>query len=91
MILIKELILEGRVQGVGMRFFCSRTAASKGVKGYVKNQFNGTVKLVIEGEEELLNEFKKYIQTHAPGRITNILEKELTIEKSFKKFSIRYF
>lgn len=89
--MIKELILEGRVQGVGMRFFCSRSAVNKGITGYVKNQFNGTVKLVIEGDQEELDKFKYYIQTHAPGRITNIIEKELITEKSFKKFSIRYF
>jgi len=45
------LILSGQVQGVGFRAYAHRHAIDQGVTGYVRNLTDGTVEMVIEGEE----------------------------------------
>lgn len=46
--------IRGVVQGVGYRYFVRRTAAALGVKGYVRNHFDGSVEVVAEGERSVL-------------------------------------
>ena len=45
-------IVEGRVQGVGFRYFTQERAVSLGLTGWVRNRWNGTVELVAEGPRE---------------------------------------
>lgn len=45
------LVLSGHVQGVGFRAYAHRHANDQGVTGYVRNLTDGTVEMVIEGEE----------------------------------------
>lgn len=45
----------GMVQGVGFRYFIYRHATRLGLKGYVRNNFDGSVEIVIEGEKDLIN------------------------------------
>ena len=52
----------GRVQGVGFRYFALRTALVHGVKGYVKNEIDGSVTLVAQAEERQLEKFLKAIE-----------------------------
>jgi acylphosphatase len=49
--------VKGFVHGVGYRSFTVRMARKLGIVGYVKNKEYGTVEVIAEGEEELLNEF----------------------------------
>jgi len=42
-------IVEGRVQGVGFRYFTQERAVFLGLTGWVRNRWDGTVELVAEG------------------------------------------
>ncbi len=44
------MIVKGRVQGVGFRWFVQQRAKKFGVNGYVKNLDNGDVGIEAEGE-----------------------------------------
>jgi acylphosphatase len=44
----------GRVQGVGFRAFVQRTAVSLDLNGWVRNRWDGSVEVVIEGDREVL-------------------------------------
>jgi len=46
-----EILVHGRVQGVGFRVFASRVADRHGIVGWVANQAGGTVHAIGEGEE----------------------------------------
>lgn len=46
----KHLTFTGRVQGVGFRYRAHSIAASLGLTGYVKNNYNGTVEAEVQGE-----------------------------------------
>jgi acylphosphatase len=45
-------IVEGKVQGVGFRYFIKRHAGTHKVLGYAKNLANGTVEFLLQGEEK---------------------------------------
>jgi acylphosphatase len=43
-------VVHGDVQGVGFRYFVTRRAHERGLKGWVRNRNDGSVELVAEGE-----------------------------------------
>jgi acylphosphatase len=57
-----NIISSGLVQGVGFRYFVLTKAKELNLYGYVKNQMDGTVLTVVEGEkakiEQLFNQLK---------------------------------
>jgi Acylphosphatases len=56
------IIAHGLVQGVGYRWFVNRRSIELGLKGFVKNNYDGTVYVEVEGDrslvEELINQLK---------------------------------
>jgi len=63
-----EVRFEGRVQGVGFRFTTVELASRFSVSGYVRNDFDGSVQLVAEGEEAELLGFLEAIRRSPVGR-----------------------
>lgn len=59
----KEIRVKGRVQGVYYRVSAKQMAMNLGIKGYVKNEPDGSVRLAIEGEStavaQMINWCKK--------------------------------
>jgi acylphosphatase len=51
-----KIIVSGRVQGVGYRYFIARIADDLGLKGYARNLWNGDVEIYAEGRNEFLEE-----------------------------------
>ena len=47
--------LEGRVQGVGFRFFVQHTASALGLTGWVRNRWDGSVEVLAEGPRPSLD------------------------------------
>ncbi len=56
-----ELIVHGKVQGVGYRFFVSDIAEELGITGQIKNNPDGTVTIIAEGDKKSLDDFQKKI------------------------------
>jgi len=55
----KHLIISGRVQGVGFRYWIQRMAKEKNIFGWVKNKIAGDVEILIVGNEKELNDLIK--------------------------------
>lgn len=51
-------LVQGRVQGVGYRYFVLRQAEALGVTGFARNRPDGTVEVVAEGPEPTLRDFE---------------------------------
>ena len=47
-------LFEGRVQGVGFRFTTLHLAAGLDIRGFVRNEEDGSVTVVAEGQEDQL-------------------------------------
>ena len=58
-----RMIATGRVQGVGFRGFACRVANSLQLVGYAKNLPDGTVELLLEGDEKKIALFSKRISS----------------------------
>jgi len=52
-----RVVFRGNVQGVGFRYATRHVAAAHTVTGYVRNQADGSVELVAEGEREDVEAF----------------------------------
>lgn len=44
--------VRGTVQGVGYRAWTQRNAEARGLRGFVRNRWNGTVEAVFAGEQQ---------------------------------------
>lgn len=86
-----EIIVKGRVQGVGFRAFTESIAENLGVKGYVRNLPDGTVEVVAEADKQTLDELCRKLKD-GPGMAyvdeLAITEKESTGE--FRDFSVKF-
>ncbi len=89
-----EINIQGRVQGVGFRFFVLKVSKNYNITGYVKNLDNGNVEIVCEADEKEFEKFKIGLLLNSKKdsqiEIENI---EVTINKfknEFTMFSIAY-
>jgi acylphosphatase len=60
-------ILNGRVQGVGFRYFVRAQAEPLALSGWVCNLRSGAVELVAEGQREVLEQFVAVLRQGPPG------------------------
>lgn len=87
-----EITNFGLVQGVGFRYFVYEKARQLDLKGYVKNQMEGTVLTVIEGSKsniEILFDYLKIGPMHADVRDIKIAWRSFAAE--FSIFEIRRY
>ena len=84
-----RLIIYGRVQGVGYRYFSSKWANRLGIYGWVRNLPDGSVEVVAEGEEALLREFvDKLREGPRFARVREIKEEWLPYQGIYSYFTI---
>ena len=70
-----SVIVYGRVQGVGFRFFTRERAKRLGLTGYARNlPDGGMVEVVAEGEKSGLENFIEYLRAGPPGARVERLE-----------------
>jgi acylphosphatase len=48
----REVVVHGRVQGVGFRLYCQQQAEQQGLAGWVTNEPDGSVRAWFEGSSE---------------------------------------
>lgn len=51
----KHIVFHGRVQGVGFRYTAKYLAQSLELTGWVRNEYDGTVTMEVQGREALIN------------------------------------
>ncbi|OGR83347.1 MAG: hypothetical protein A3J74_02940 [Elusimicrobia bacterium RIFCSPHIGHO2_02_FULL_57_9] len=84
-----HLVVHGRVQGIGYRWFVHEKASEFGLTGWVANRRDGSVEIEAEGEGEALAEFAGILKTDHPyARVDDIETKTLPVKNS-ASFEIR--
>jgi acylphosphatase len=59
--LAKSYRVRGRVQGVGFRYFVEQSAKGLGLRGWVRNNDDGSVEVYAVGTPEQLSELAGYL------------------------------
>ncbi|HKQ58176.1 MAG TPA: acylphosphatase [Candidatus Eisenbacteria bacterium] len=68
-----HLVIRGRVQGVGFRYFVTRRAAALGLSGWVGNRPDGGVEIEAEGPRAALERLVEAVgQGPAGARVTEV-------------------
>ena len=62
-----QLLVRGRVQGVGYRASCCRKAKELGLSGWVRNLGDGSVEVQAEGPAHLLTELRLWCERGPRG------------------------
>lgn len=65
----QDMTFRGHVQGVGFRFTAARIAAGRPVEGWVRNEPDGSVRCVVEGEESEVDQFMTALCDAMAGHI----------------------
>ena len=82
--------VNGRVQGVGFRYFTIETARHYSLTGWVRNRWNSKVEVVAEGELENLNRLLADLRRGPLGSDVAGVDYEFSDAKGeFDRFSVR--
>lgn len=84
--------ISGRVQGVGFRHFATQQARRLGVNGWVRNESDGTVRVVAEGSRDALEDFLDRLrQGPSSARVQSVDAEWSSASDGFSGFTVRYF
>jgi len=85
-----QLIVSGRVQGVGFRFSAYDEAKELALAGWVRNLAGGEVEIVAEGSRENLQMLAAWAHLGPPSaHVTAVREDWLNFTGEFTEFRIR--
>lgn len=85
-----DIVIYGRVQHVGFRYYARARAVELEVTGYVRNLPDGTLHVVAEGGQEALETYADYLRIGPPmARISRVSVARSSYTGSFKQFEIR--
>ncbi|ADV82077.1 acylphosphatase [Terriglobus saanensis] len=65
--IVRHYQVEGRVQGVGFRWYVHREAAEIGLRGWVRNTHDGHVEAVAAGAPEQIEELEVALRKGSRG------------------------
>ena len=86
----KHVFIHGKVQGVGYRYSAFNMAVSLGIKGWVRNKFDGSVEAMLEGEEIVLNQMVEWCKKGPiMAHVENVEVYDYNYKEEFWDFSIK--
>jgi len=85
-----HFIVKGRVQGVGYRITTQLNAQRIGIKGVVKNLLNGDVEVFAQGEDKIIQNFKKYLKIGSIMSKVEVIEESVLDREEFEGFITKY-
>jgi acylphosphatase len=65
----RHLVISGRVQGVGYRYYMQRKARDLGIAGWVRNRSDGKVEAVVHGSPEQVNAIVAWTRRGPPSAV----------------------
>jgi len=84
----KIIVISGKVQGVGFRYWLQRLAMSRGIFGWVRNLNAGQVEALLVGKEVVIHELIGECKIGPPNSFVELVKVYDTeaeyIEKSFE-------
>ena len=84
----KHIVFYGRVQGVGFRYTAKYLAQAMELTGWVRNEWDGTVTMEIQGSEILINKVLVGLNNNRFITIDWVDTKEIPLEEE-KTFVVK--
>jgi len=86
-----HILISGRVQGVGFRWFVEQQAVDLGVSGYVRNLPDGRVEVLAQADEGAMERFCGALRRGpALSRTDELVKKPVPIDPGLQAFHIRF-
>ena len=82
----KHIIFSGRVQGVGFRYLAKYAAQMYACTGWVRNEWDGSVVMEIQGEEENIDQVILAIDSGSYVRIESMDVKRIPLVERERGF-----
>ena len=81
--------VKGRVQGVGFRYSTQKQASRLGVRGWVRNERDGTVTVVAEGPRAAVDEMVSWLHK-GPGfaKVADVSVEEYPYQGKYSSFTV---
>jgi acylphosphatase len=84
------IVIDGRVQGVGFRYFALYKAEELDITGWVRNTWDGKVEMEASGEVQHLNTFIDWMKIGPARAVINTFKvSDITPERTYSQFTIR--
>lgn len=81
--------IHGSVQGVGFRFWAQDKANEFGVRGFARNESDGSVYVEVEGEGEGVEKFLEWCRTGPPSASVKKVDFESSSKiRNYRDFTI---
>lgn len=85
------IVVSGRVQGVGFRYFTHRAALRNGLTGWVRNSDDGSVIMEVQGSVLAVEQFKATVnEGPVLARVTKITVTEMLLDPIETEFTVRH-
>lgn len=85
----RRLVVSGRVQGVGFRWFTAEAARQEGLVGWVRNLEDGRVDVFAEGDADALARFEWRLWQGPPAARVDDVESEDVLPTGGLGFDLR--
>jgi acylphosphatase len=91
---IFQVVIRGRVQGVGYRAWIEATAEERGVEGWVRNCRDGSVEALFAGPEEIVLTMIELCHQGPPGARVDVIDQreasadDLALRRRGELFSV---
>ncbi len=86
----KHIVFSGWVQGVGFRYRARTAAEHYGATGWVKNEYDGTVTMEIQGTEKQIDQVIQSIEKGSFVRIDTMKVRDLPVRDDEYSFSYEF-
>ena len=90
----RAMVADGRVQGVGFRYFARSLAREHGVTGWVMNMPDGTVAMEVQGPEDRVDSSAGAISNPPTDwyiRVTSLKIRNISLVPDESGFDIRFY
>ncbi|WP_458459448.1 acylphosphatase [Pseudobutyrivibrio sp.] len=85
-----HMVFSGRVQGVGFRYKANYIADQYRLTGYVKNEYDGSVTVEIQGSEQEIYMFLKSLANDRYIDIYDLKKEKIPVEDDERGFIVQY-
>lgn len=85
-----KILISGKVQGVGFRYYLQNQAKVLGLSGWVRNLPNGQVEVLIQGQNRIdIAAFRDYCKIGPPRARVDSCQSNEIVSEEYSNFSIR--